>query len=345
MEELALTNLARPWILARLLTGLAAAGLTLYALRHALRVLRFWRLGETSEGQLALERRAELVAALVQAGLALAVLGLAILTLGADRSAASIRGAMCAYGVLASSPLGFLALASGLGTALLAALWVVFHRLDLRLERPTLTRRKFLALLVLAPLLAVDQAVFVAFALDLDFGVVATCCSTGLDAGGDAVRGASAGGRAGLFGAALALAAGAALALFWLRRRPAGAAAWTAAGLSLAALVAMLPAAVGYVAPHAYGTPRHLCPFCLLQAEAGYLGWGLFGGLFAGAAFGLGVALVETQRASSLEPAAVSGLQRDLGTRGAIAWATVCLLAAAPVVRWLALTGGASLFP
>ena len=170
MEELALTNLTRPWILARLACGVAAAGLVVHALRGSLRVLRHWRLGATSEGQLALERRAELVAALVQMGLVLSLLGLTLFTLGADRSAASIRGAMCAYGVLASSPVGIVALGSGELTALVAALWLVLHRLDLRLERPTLTRRKFVALLGLAPLVVVDQLAFAAFALDLDFG-------------------------------------------------------------------------------------------------------------------------------------------------------------------------------
>ncbi|MEO0325421.1 MAG: hypothetical protein AAF447_20865, partial [Myxococcota bacterium] len=303
MEELAITNLTRPWILARLACGVAAAGLVLHALRVSLRVLRHWRLGATSEGQLAVERRAELVAALVQMGLVLSVLGLAIFALGADRSAASIRGAMCAYGVLGSSSVGFLALGSGLFTALLAALWLVLHRLDLRLARPTLTRRKFMALVGLAPVVAVDQIAFAAFALDLDFGVVATCCASGLDAGGALVRGAESGGGAGVFGAALALAAGAAVALAVVRRRP-GRAAWRAGGRRVAALVAMLPAVLGFVAPHAYGTPRHLCPFCLLGPEAAYLGWALYGALFAATALGLGVALVESQRGASDEPAA-----------------------------------------
>ncbi|MEO0325841.1 MAG: hypothetical protein AAF447_23010, partial [Myxococcota bacterium] len=86
-------------------------------------------------------------------------------------------------------------------------------------------------------------------------------------------------------------------------------------------------------------------PFCLLGPEAAYLGWALYGALFASTALGLGVALVESQRGASDEPAAVSALQGELGRRGAYAWTAVALLAAAPVVRWLAISGGASLFP
>jgi len=44
---------------------------------------------------------------------------------------------------------------------------------------------------------------------------------------------------------------------------------------------------VGVVAPYALATPGHLCPFCLLHAQGGWLGWPLFGALFAGTVTGL----------------------------------------------------------
>ena len=62
-------NLLRPWVLARLFSGAATVALCLIGAIVAARVLRYWRVGATSEGQLALERRAELVAAVVQVAL------------------------------------------------------------------------------------------------------------------------------------------------------------------------------------------------------------------------------------------------------------------------------------
>ena len=51
-----------------------------------------------------------------------------------------------------------------------------------------------------------------------------------------------------------------------------------------------MPAITWWVAPHVYETPAHLCPFCLLHADAGFVGYPLGALLFltAGCAAGLG---------------------------------------------------------
>lgn len=339
-----ITNLLRPWILARLLSGLAVAILCAFALMVAWRVLRAWRVGATSEGQLALERRAELVAAVVQAALVAAVLNLGLTVLAADRLTHSIRGAMCAWGVFDASPYGFAALASSALVAAACALWVVLHRLDLALERPTLTKRKFIALFALAPLVWLDLGVTARFIFDLDMTVVASCCSVGLD---DAL-GASGGSAAGPHELSASVGLGAVLTaiavslLAW--RRPGRAASIGVAASSALALAAALPAVLLFVAPHAYETPNHLCPFCLLHGEVLGLGWPLFGALFSAALSGLGAGLVESQRRASGEPAVVAGMQRRLSGWAALLWALALLLAAAPVVRYAWITDGASLF-
>ncbi len=338
--------LARPLFLARFLSGATAAVLCIVALWVAMRVLKHWRIGSSHEGQLALERRAELVATLVQAGLMLALMGLVLTVLAADRSADSIRGAMCAYGVFDSTALAFWPLLTSVLASLGCAFWLVFHRLDLRMKRPTLTRTKFSALFVLGPLLWIDLAVFLGFATQLDFDVIASCCSVGLDGGAVGRWGADSSGSGSLvFTVAVALAFCAAAALIWTRRRPGLASSATAALLSLGAAITMVPAILLYVAPHAYETPHHLCPFCLLHADVGGLGWPLFAMVFLGTALGTATALVEAFRKRSGEPEAVSGLQARLGRWGAFAWTSAALLALAPVVRFALVSGGASLFP
>ncbi|MDQ3038119.1 MAG: hypothetical protein M3Y87_37350, partial [Myxococcota bacterium] len=189
-----LSNLFRPWLLARFSAGLTAAALVVVGLAVGWKVLRHFRVARTSEGQLALERRAELVASLVEVALGATVIGLALALIAADRMTASIRGAMCAWGVLDASPWGFRSLLISTIAALGCALWIAVHRLDLRLRRPALTRAKFAALFAIAPLVLADVAASTAYALDLDLRVVASCCSTGLDAARSVASGASGGG-------------------------------------------------------------------------------------------------------------------------------------------------------
>jgi hypothetical protein len=341
-----LTNLLRPWILARLSSGVAASLLALVGLVVAWQVLRYWRVGRSSEGQLALERRAELVATVVQVALGVAILDLLLTVLAADRLTHSIRGAMCAWGVFDASPWGFRALASSTAAAAACAFWVLLHRLDLRLARPTLTRRKFAALFVVVPLLWLDLGVTAAFFLNLDLSVLATCCSVGLD--DEVARNGGAGGGARLTAAlgALALGVGAAAAASRAGRgRPGPLLAWLAALLSGTAAAFALPAIVGYVAPHVYETPHHLCPFCLLHLDdAGGLGWPLFAGLFAATITGVGLGVLEMQRGASEEPAEVSAFERRLGRASALLWLATVALGLAPVLRYAWVTGGASLF-
>ncbi|MBJ73930.1 MAG: hypothetical protein CMN31_21825 [Sandaracinus sp.] len=339
---------SRPWILARLATGLVAVVLCAVAVSVAFRVLRHWRIGATSEGQLALERRAELAATLVQLGLILALTGLTLTVLAADRSAQSIRGAMCAWGVFDSTGVGFWPLATGAAASLACALWLVLHRLDLRLATPVLTRRKFLALFAVAPLVWLDFGVSAAFLAQLDFEVVASCCSVSLDGGAAGRWGAEGGHGAAVFGLALVLALTAAAAL-WATRRSARrgrvprASAYAAAGLSVAAAGAMAPAVLLYVAPHAYELPHHLCPFCLLHADVGGVGWPLFTALFAATALGAGAGVVAALRKAAGDDAAVAALAARLGRWGAWAWTAAALIAMAPVVRYWIVSGGAPL--
>lgn len=112
--------------------------------------------------QLALERQAELVASVMQVALILEVLGLGLSVLVADHLAGGIRGAMCAFGVLASTRAGFAGLLVSLLTAVVCGLWMILHRFDLYLETPVLTHRKFAWLLPVGALALADLALTVA---------------------------------------------------------------------------------------------------------------------------------------------------------------------------------------
>jgi hypothetical protein len=91
---------------------------------------------------------------------------------------------------------------------------------------------------------------------------------------------------------------GAGLRYRW-RRRGAVAFALLAAVLFLVALAAV----VAVVAPYVYAHPHHHCPFCILKAGHGFVGYWLYLPLFAATALALGVgAMGAWGRAPSLRP-------------------------------------------
>lgn len=338
------SNLLRPFLLARFSLGLCAAIVVLVGLAIGWKVLRHFQIGRTSEGQLILERRAELVATLVEVALAATALGLLLSVLTADRMTSSIRGAMCAWGVLDASPWGFRSLGISVVAALGCILFIAIHRLDLRLQKPTLTQTKFAALFAVAPLVLADFVATTAYALDLDLRVTASCCSTGLE-GALELADASGGGprslAVGVFLVSTVLAIGTA---FLGKRHPSKRVMLTLGVFSVVASLSALPAIVWWVAPHVYETPAHLCPFCLLHADAFGLGWLLFPSWFIATALGLSAGLVGLLERSSGEPRTVRHMEAQLSSSAGAAWTLVLAFSLAPVVRWFVVSGGASLF-
>ena len=339
-----LDNVFRPWLLALVIPELVAAVLAVVAMSAALRVLSLGESPRTSELALAIERRAELVATLFGVASAATTLALVVEVIGADRLRSSLRGAMCAWAVLAQAPWGFRSLGLAAVASLACAAWLALHRVDLALRVSELSRAKFALVLVVAPLVVANLGGGVLYALGLDFRVVASCCSTGLEGAREAVTGADGGARTMPFAIfASAAAASVILALAARRSRSSRLAAVSSLASMIAALASM-PAILGYVAPHAYESPVHLCPFCLLDADGGYLGWPLYAALFAATSIGLaaGVGAIVIPRVRERD-AAWSVVSRSLA-RLAGAWTITLLVALYPIARFAIETGGADLF-
>lgn len=336
--------LLEPWVLLRLLAGLVATALFARASFTAWRVLRHFDVARATEGQLALERQAELASTFVRVGTAAQLVALALTALSADKLTSSIRGAMCAYGVFASQQGGFLALEVTAAVALLAGVVAQLYALDAQRRDLALVRPVSVATLLLAPAAAIDLWITARFFTGLDLSVVASCCSVQLDAGAVGSAGYVSGPRV-LVTALSVLAVGVAIAVASLAaRRPSSARVFFAGCISLAALPLAVGAAVLEVAPHAYEAPSHACPFCLLRADVWGLGYPLFGAMFLAVtwSFGAGVGGL-LARASGASPEweafARSRLRREM-----FAWGVVLALGALPVVRYAVLSGGAPLF-
>jgi hypothetical protein len=336
-------NLLRPWILALLLASGGAALAWLRGLSVAASVLRRFRSDARHEAQIQLERRAELGARWIELGALSSAASFGILVLGADHAASEIRGAMCAHGVLASTNVGFLAVGLGLAVFVAGISWSQLHRLDLELREPLLTRPKFLAFVVLAPLAVASAAVNAMFVSELDFGVVATCCSAAVDS---VEPDASTVSRASPIvfpfhlGALVVAAAVSATATL----RPSRTTALVAGGLALGAVMAAVPALVHYVAPHVYETPNHRCPFCLLHSPEAVVGVPIYAAMAVALLSATSLLVRVFDPRWTDEAASIVAPVRRRALLNSIALLALAALLLVPVARYHLITGGASLF-
>lgn len=340
-------NLLEPWILLRLAAGLVAVLLFSRAARTSLRILRHFDVARSTEGQLALERQADLSSALVRVATVVQVALLALAMLAGDRLSASIRGAMCGYGVFHATPWGFRSLLATAATAIAAGVVSELYALDARVRSFDLARPLAIATLVLAPLAAIDLGLASAFALNLDLSVVASCCSVQLDAVAAGVAGPEGLGSSArvvaTVGAALAIILSVVLAAV-AARRPRFGSILAAGAASVIAFPFAIAASVLEVAPHAFELPQHVCPFCLLRANVLGIGYPLFGAILLAVTLGLGAGVGALVSRTESSRSALAIFARERFRREALAWIAALVLGAIPVARYVLLSGGASLF-
>jgi hypothetical protein len=200
------------------------------------------------------------------------------------------------------------------------------------------------AAIALAPLVALDFGLSLAWLTKLDLSVTASCCSTTLDA---ARRDASPfwqGPRSFAAWGALAGVPTAVAAALLARRRPGRAAVGLSGLAALALLPIALSAVVLEVAPYVYDVPDHLCPFCLFKSEAWFIGYPLFGAIFLAATWGLGAAAAAALSTGTHAREAFPTFARSRLGRQALAWTIALGIGAAPVFLHTLTSPGASLF-
>jgi hypothetical protein len=337
-------TLLEPWVLFRVLAGAVATLLFTHAALVGARVLKFAHVESATEGRLALERNFELAATLLRIGAGLQIFSVLVSVVAADRLSGSLRGAMCGYGVFAQNRWGWPAIGVGILASLSAGVVLQILSLDRRVRGLDLMRSLSVAAIALAPLVALDFGLSLAWLTRLDLTITASCCSTTLDA---ARRDASPfwqGPRlVAAWGALAGVPAAVAAALF-ARRRPGRA----VVGLSGLAALALLPIALGAVvlevAPYVYDLPDHLCPFCLLKSEAWFIGYPLFGAIFLAATWGLGAAAAAALSTGTHAREAFPSFARSRLARQAFAWTIALGIGAVPILVHTLTSPGASLF-
>jgi hypothetical protein len=321
-------------ILALLLGALIAAGMLALAAWHGVEVLRFWDLSSGSALQLSLERRTYLISTLVAYALAFELGSLFLFAYTADGLAPQFTGAMCAAGTLGANRFGYPALLAGLASFVLAGLWLILNHADNLARDYPLIRPKYAFLLGLAGLVLFEVYLRARYFLGLDPEVITSCCGSLFSGRGRTLSASLAAlptwPTALAFYGSIAVAAGAGL-FFRLRG---GAAAAAALGLSsAAALAAGLVALISFISPYVYELPTHRCPFCMLQAPYGHVGYAFYAALLGGAVCGMGAGvLVPFRRIPSLA-AVLPAFQKKLALAAAALLAALGGLATWVIAR------------
>lgn len=277
-----------PGILALLTGSLITLLVMLLASWLGIRILFRWDIGSSSEEQLLLERKTWLVSTLLNYALGFQIFSAVLFVFTAEDIHRLFVGAMCATGSLNANLVGWLVLLIKGILLFIAAFWVVLNRLDQRTEDCPLVRPKYLALLLITPLVALDLYLQWSYFSGLQPEVITSCCGSLFSAEGESVASELTG-----------MAVKQAMQLFF-----------SIIGSYLAVLILCLAfkttilrhllfiasvlmffvsmgAVVSFISLYIYQMPSHHCPFDMLQANYNYVGYPMYAGLFVATLYGM----------------------------------------------------------
>ncbi|HOW74565.1 MAG TPA: hypothetical protein P5102_06240 [Candidatus Competibacteraceae bacterium] len=303
--------LITPAIVALQLIALSVVGTVLLAGGFAWRILRHWDIHSGSELQVCLERQTYLISTLLGFALGAELLSLLLFIHTAENLSSQFIGAMCATGVLNINAFGFPTLLLKITVFFLAALWLWLNRVDNQGDDYPLVRVKYGLLMVIAPLTVLEGATQTAFFLGLEPEVITSCCGSLFSAEGRGVAAELAGWPVRPALALFYTMAGLLLAVGLAFRRWPGLGPLFAAGSVLSFSVAIV-VIIAVLSLYVYENPNHHCPFCLLKAGYGYVGYALYIPLFAATAAGLSAGLITPFRRVVSLQAVIPGEVRHL---------------------------------
>jgi hypothetical protein len=280
-----------PWILS-LLTGHGALFFVFsLAVLNAWWIFRGWDFNSSSEKQYQLEKRTYLVSSVMNLTLVFQMLMLFLLVMTADELAKILPGAMCATGTLSSNDYGFPLLMVKIGSFFFYFAWLVLNYLDNQIETYPLVRAKYLALLLIYPLMVAEMSLLLMFTANLDPTVITSCCGSIYNESSAGLGGSMAGSSPALtvtlfFGIVTAI-----LAWHFIDRsrmnRLGVKKGLLVIGLWISLFVTALLTVISFISTYIYEMLSHKCPFCFLKAEYYYIGVPLYLFLFLATATGL----------------------------------------------------------
>lgn len=291
-----------PTVIANLLASYVGSFMVVYAAYFGAQIIRHWDIQSGDELQLILERKTYLISALLGFVFALQLLSLFLFVFTADTLCPLFVGAMCAAGTLNVNAFGYPTLELKVVNFILAGLWLVFNHADNQGYDYPLIKKKYLLLVVIAPVIVVEMLLESAYFLGMKADVITSCCGSLFSAE-----------KAGGLGSEIAALP--ARPMIWVFYGTmlftlisgficfrTGKGGYLYAGLSLFAFVVALVSIVSFISLYIYELPTHHCPFCIVMEEYHYIGYLLYMLLFGAVVSGIGAgALMPFREVESLQ--------------------------------------------
>jgi len=320
-----------PAIFALLVGSVLISGMLCYSAYYGLRILQGWNINSGSELQLSLERRTYLISTMVTYAFAFQLISLFLFVFTADHLHTLFIGAMCAAGSLNVNDYGYPTVILKMVNFLLCGVWLVLNLTDNRAHDYPLIKKKYLALLVIAPVIVIETVVQANYFLNMKPNIITSCCGVLFSASAEGVTSGIAAlpllPVAALFYATMALTG--ALGMFFYVR---GRGAYLYSVANAVAFTAAIVALISYVSLYIYELPTHHCPFDMLQKAYNFVGYPLYLTLLGGTVAGLGVGVVMPFRKINSLTDIVPSIQRRLTLTSLVSYALFMLIVAHSVI-------------
>ncbi len=277
-----------PGILALLAGSTLMLVMTSYGSWVGLRILASWNFESSSERQLMLERKTYLVSTLTGYVLGFEIVSAVLFLYTVDDLHDLFLGAMCATGSLNANPVGWRLLAVKLLLMFLSPIWIAFNHVDQKAGDYPIIRGKYIALLGLTPLLAIDLVLQIRYFAGLEPEIITSCCGALFSDSGSTVASEIAGlptlpmMLVFYLTSASFLVTGV-VCLVSRSRLP----RYILSGVSVGLLLVSLASIVSFVSLYVYELPSHHCPFDMIQKDYDFIGYAIYGTLVVGVYFGL----------------------------------------------------------
>lgn len=320
-----------PSIIALYVASLLVSFMISYSAYYGIQILRKWDIESGSELQLVLERRTYLISTILTYLFVFQLISLFLYIYTAEQLHVLFVGAMCAAGTLYVNTCGYPALILKMVTFLLAGLWLILNYTDNKAYDYPLTKRKYLLLLIITPLLLTETALQTAFFLRLRPDLITSCCGTLFSTGSRNIISEvftlpSMPVKIAFY---LCMASTFASGIHFYRKGNGG---YLFSSMSIIMFFVSIIATISFISLYFYELPTHHCPFCLLQKEYGYIGYLLYLTLFGSTVFGIGTgALMPFRNVKSLTTILPS-IQRRLTLLSLISLVIFLAIASYPMI-------------
>lgn len=249
-----------------------------------------WDISATTPQQYQLEKKSFLISTIIKYTFVIKLMVFPYFVMTMDLISAKIPGAMCATGVFSASIYGHYVLGIKLITLFYFGLWLAIHHYDVGHEDSPYTKGKFKLLILICFIFMLEMGLELAMFKDIDPGKIVSCCGTLF--GGSTISPTSEmltdpNTTMKIFYGSIVF-----LVMTYLLRFP-----LLYLFSSVVILVTSIMSLIYFFSSYVYELPVHKCPFCLIQSEYHYMGYGLylllFGGAFSGIYYGLLSRMIE----------------------------------------------------